>query len=44
MYFQRIHFSTSENKGPPNFADISIFFKKYEHFLAKVVPLLKAIV
>ena len=27
-----------------NFADVTIFFPKNQHFLAKIIPLLKAIV
>ena len=35
---------TFEYQGLLNFAEVSIFFAKNQHFLAKMVPLLKAIV
>ena len=41
MQFQKIHILV---QGPHNFADVSIFLQKVYIFLAKRIPLLKAIV
>ena len=35
---------TCQYQGPLNFADVSIFFAKIQHFSTKIAPLLKAIV